>query len=338
MKKLALIQLFVLVLISSVFSQDEGFSNYRLSILSVNPAETGRIVDRAEFSVLYRDQFNNFTKGFRSFYTGFEYKLFCPDESFFAAGFNAAYGQAGSSKFSRISGGLSLSYHRKTASNILIAGGFELGGIQYRLQENNLQFDVQFDGIGFNPSFSNQEDFVGTSDLNLDLALGLVFYDQNGRWSLGAAVHHLFTPTVRLLNNEGFIIPLSLSVHGNVNIPKPSINFHGMYRNYGFVGNSQHFFILGFGPIFSFDRQSTLNLDFSFRLANNQEGNMINDAVIITAGLNQNGWQFGATADITTSPLLSATNSIGGLELFAIVPLKKDSNCVKCPRVMNPTN
>ncbi len=346
-KKSLLAVLAFLFAIAVLSAQDEGFSAYRFAALAQSPAEAGRIETQSQLSVLYRTQWNNVADGgYQSAFAGFETQLFCPGESFFGLGVSAAYETAGASHFTRVNGNVALAYHRKLSEELYLAAGGEVGVLSYRIDTDNLRFDEQFNGISYDPSLPNLENFNGAASAKVDAAVGALLYQQEGRYSVGFSVNHLTAPTLSFLEDGGFTVGLSSTVYGNFSIPIDRVgavsnvlNVHLLHKNYGFVENKQWFIISGIDFLIPLGRRGGNNavtdhfdIDLSARIAGRESAFLISDAIIATARFSVNGWQFGAAYDFNISPLSSSTNSFGALEGFLTFPLSKASSCVRCPR------
>lgn len=327
-----------LMIVNLLVAQDEGFSNYRMAALAQNPAEAGRIDNGSQLTVLYRNQWNAAFRGYQSGYFAYEHQLFCPAESYFGLGISAAYERAGTSRFERINGNVSLAYHQKLGYGLFLAAGAEVGLIDYGLNEERLRFDRQFDGVGFDPDLPNFEDFDNRNTIKVDAAAGLLLYEQNGKWAIGASINHLLSPFISLLDNEGFNIPLSATFYGNIAIPlrNSEVSLHAMYRNYGLIDNQQSFIILGVGPVIPIGKYDNLHLDVSTRIARKDASGVVGDAIIVSANFFLDGWQLGITYDLNVSPLSSATKTFGALEGSIIIPINRESTCVRCPRLNRP--
>jgi|GEM_PF-3556273 len=337
----------VLFVVSYLPAQDEAFSAYRFAALAQSPAEAGRIETQSQLSVLYRTQWNNVAEGgYQSAFAGFESQLFCPGESFFGLGISAAYETAGTSHFTRVNGNITLAYHQKLADKLFLSGGGEVGVLSYQLDQDNLRFDAQFNGISYDPSLPSLENFSRASSVKIDAAVGALLYQQEGRFSVGFSVNHLTAPTLSFLEDGGFTVGLSSTVYGNFSIPIEKgglvsnvLNVHLLHKNYGFVENKQWFIISGIDFLIPLGSRGGNNavtdhfdIDLSARIAGRESVFLISDAIIATARFSVNGWQFGAAYDFNISPLSTATNSFGALEGFLTFPLSKASRCVRCPR------
>lgn len=340
-------------LVSTIlWSQDEGFSAYRFTALAQNPAESGRIETQSQLSILYRTQWNTvIDKAYQSAFVGFESQLFCPNESFVALGISVAGERSGASKFTRANGNISLAYHQRLNNDFFLSGGGEIGMLSYRINAENLRFDAQFDGIGYNPSLPNFEAFAEASNIKIDAAVGALLYRQNGRFSFGVSINHLNAPVISLLEGSEYIVGLSGTIHGNFGIATNNkikyskvVNFHFLYKNYGFVNNKQWYTIVGADFLIPFSGQkkqgplSYFDFDLAIRLAGRATGALVSDAIIATGNVSIDGWEMGMSYDFNLSPLSTATNTFGALEFFLNFPLSRQVKCVECPRVGNPTN
>lgn len=335
-----------LMLPVSLQAQDEFFTSFRTVGLTLNPAEAGRITSLARFTAVGRTQWNRVSgEPYQSVYAGLETQPFCLEGgNFIGASVSAAREESGSSQFQRLNAQLGFSYHQKLEADVYLAGGAEFGLINHRLGNEDLRFDEQFDGMQYDPGLSNGEEFLRFTVTQPNATAGVLLYHRQGWWSFGAAVDHLLTPSLSFLEENAYNLGMGLVVHGNVQLtgkkqPKVITGFQGMYRRYSLFNTRQWHAVLGGYGVFALGRQPRndllspfLRFDLSARIAGSAgTAGILNDAILLTTTLQQNGWQFGLTYDVNLSRLSRATDGAGGLEFFLGIPIAGEPTCVFCP-------
>lgn len=332
----------------SLSAQDEFFASFRTAGLTLNPAEAGRIATQARFTALGRTQWNTISGApYRAVFAGLETQAFCLGENFFGGSLSAAMEQSGSSRFQRLRAQGGLSYHEKIGSRVYLSGGIELGILQHSLGNTDLRFDRQFDGTEYDPGSASGEAFLRFSNTRMDAAAGVLLYQQQGRWSIGVSVDHLFTPSMSFLEEDVYTLGRGLVVHGNAHLvslgvptrPDLVLGVQGMYRRYALFNARQWHSILGVYGVAALGKsagsgplQRFFRTDLSVRLAGAQtDPAFLVDAILVTATFAREGWQFGLTYDATVSQLGRATAGFGGIELFLSLPFAGERTCVLCP-------
>lgn len=218
-------------------AQDPQFSQFYLSSLDINPANTGRMEVRARITALYRTQWNTIlgTKSYQSAYAAYESQISCLPDGFFAIGVVGKYDRVGDIKLTRKYGHLSLAYHHELDKRgKYLSAGFQLGIISSRFQLNQLQFDEQFDGVGFNASLPTFEDLLAIGNNVMDLNIGLSYY-QTKRLTLGAALYHVTQPNNTFFDNTDFRVGLGLGLHASFLSPDSPFGLRVLYRRQSLV-------------------------------------------------------------------------------------------------------
>lgn len=338
----------VLLMSSQLLAQDPHFSQFYSAPTQVNPALGGVFAGEYRFVANYRTQ-NYAVLGDNSYKTigaSVDMRRRVNRDDYFSVGLAALQDQVGDSNFERVRGGLNASYlkhlggGRYRSSDQYLVGGAQLGFGQWSYDHSNLWFTEQFDEAtsSIDLSAANGETLDNMqSDLFVDFTAGLLYYnvlDKNNSFYIGGAMHHLNQPEIGFLNNTSAAITQRwvAQIGGEL----------GVSRNVSLLPAA---IVMGQGP--SMMMMGGMNLRYSnrdwrevalraglwARMANQDESGMGMDAMVVSAILEVERWQFGLSYDITTSSLKDANNSRGAFELSLIYTHpSKERFKVVCPR------
>jgi type IX secretion system PorP/SprF family membrane protein len=323
MKKWLLVYL-CLSCYSFVDGQDDFFTSYRTGAWIINPAETGRIEGQSRVVMAARTQWLTISKqAFYATYAGVESQIFCLGQNFFGAGIMLVTEQAGISFFQRSYVMPSFSYHQQLNNQIYLAAGLKIGLLQHKLGNQQLSFNSQFNGIDYDPSLSNRENFDQLNAIKPDAEAGILIYNNNGKWSFGIAFDHLLTPNMSFLQEGKDELGIGLKLHGNYAITD-FIGIHAMYKDYALVNNRQWHSLVGvYGKIFDH-----LKTELSFRLTDRIGA----DAAIFGIFFSTEKWDLGVNYDAGISTLTKGTYGFNGVEVFGSILLGSKKPCVNCPK------
>ncbi len=336
MKKILTSVIACFALTSAAFAQDPNFSQFFASPLTLNPALTGKFDGLFRVATNYRNQWpsinNAYITGTASLDMGIM-KNRIPEGDQFGIGIMGFTDKAGDGALNNNYLGLSLAYHKSLDENSFhqLGAGFQGTYLNKRLDRNKLLFQDQLTPFGFTgvsaESFSSQQVNLNYFDLNAG-----VFYNgsTNGEnnFYLGASMYHINRPK-ETFQQGYFLLPTRTTIHAGGKIPVGTYNFIHLAANHSFQAKSYNTIVGG---------------SFSLNV-NNSEENPTNvylgswyrlgDAIIPYMGLEFGEWHFGASYDVNTSQLKTASNSRGGVEI-SLIYIKKyvDPNMKKlnCPK------
>lgn len=320
-------------------AQDIHFSQFNSSPLNINPALTGLFDGDARFVANYRNQWSSITDNPFITYSASGEINFKPNnrsKDLIGLGFIANSDRAGDGDFGFFQGLLNISYtkHIPTEGDLFLTYGMSAGFVQRSLNYQNLTFDNQYTGQGFNSSLSSGESFLTNSLMYFDASLGFnSFYAFNDKNNLnaGLAVYHVNNPSVSVFNDGNVRLSPRYTFHSNAQIEitepfsiLPGILILKQGNNYEFdLGSYVKYDLSG-------DRRSrrAIYLGGYFRLKEL-------DAFIISTRIDYQQLNFGISYDINFSDLTAASNYKGGLELSLIyvikaqkaTPLRKNAPC-----------
>ena len=190
----------------SLWGQDQHFSQFFASPLTLNPALTGTFDGKYRLGVIYRDQWRNITDvPFRTFGAAIDLRFPVDvgqrsNGGAFGGGIQFFSDKVPSYDFSTTQMQLSLAYHKSLSrsNDQFLSVGFQAGIVQKNINYENLNFDDQFNGTG---AFSGptEEVLPGNNFSYLDFAAGINYtYAPVGKAGLfaGAAISHFSRPQI----------------------------------------------------------------------------------------------------------------------------------------------
>lgn len=325
LKRKIILVIFLLISITSGFSQDLHFSQMRYAPLIINPALAGAEY-KHEASILYKDQWRSISAPYKTLYSG--YCLRINDKKswngFLSAGVHVFTDKAGDADLGISSVYATVSYQLLLSSRMKIAGGIQPGFGQFGYQFGNLKWGNQFDGHSYNQAQNTGENDYKENINFFDVNTGVVFiYDRNERRvtsndnikiSTGYSLYHITKPRYdfyRFSDNRIFIKHVFF-----VN------SFIGVrYSKYSFIPEA---YLIKQGP------QQELMFGTYLRYKAQEKSERIDDikGQAIAAGIfyrykdavslkilyQYSHFDFGISYDINISPLRKVSNFFGGLE------------------------
>jgi type IX secretion system PorP/SprF family membrane protein len=304
-------------------SQDIHFSQFQNSPLNLNPARTGIFDGDIRFVGNYRNQWKSVSQPYTTFSGSVDAKLnrWSDQKNIFGAGLVLFHDKAGDSKLSSLFTGLSVSWTRILDRDGVhaLTGGLQIGFNARSIDYSGLTFDEQYDGDVFNPDLGNTESFDGNNHGFLDLAAGLVYTLKLGdetHLGAGVSMQHLNKPDDSFFG-ESVAVPTRLQVDLLLDA-RLSDRFDlvptVLYQSQGSAGE----LVAG----------TSLRININDRpgkLYNFYVGGFLRmeDAIILSAGLDYNFLHATISYDINTSDLDRASNNKGGPELSLIYIIKK---------------
>lgn len=188
----------------SLWSQDQHFSQFFASPLTLNPALTGAFDGKYRLATIYRDQWGNITDvPFRTFGSAIDLRFPVTlgersGSDAFGGGIQFFSDKVPSFDFSTTQMQLSLAYHKalSRSNDQFLSVGFQAGIVQKNLNYENLNFDDQFNGTN---AFAEPtaEVLPGNNFSYLDFAAGINYtYAPSGKPGIfaGVAISHFSQP------------------------------------------------------------------------------------------------------------------------------------------------
>ena len=323
-------------------AQDPGFSQFFASPLSLNPALTGKFNGVVRVAGNYRNQWPAINNAFITSTISVDAPILTgklPENDTWGMGLllmtdKTASGILNSNYFS-----FSTAYHKSLDEDGYhsLGVGFQGTYASQSLDGTRLTFEdgLQLDGTFLrSPTEPINSEFVQVHYFDFN---GGVLYNAstngNNNFYLGASAYHLNHPKASFLGVDTISVPTRVTLHGGGFFPiegSPStIYVSGLVSNQ--AGARQY--VMGGAWSVSATTDQTDPINFYagawVRFTNNTT-----DALIPYVGLDYNSFNLGVTYDVNISPLQSASQSRGGIEISLIYIKKKSDgkHGIPCPR------
>jgi type IX secretion system PorP/SprF family membrane protein len=314
-------------------AQDPHFSQFFSSPLTLNPAFTGKFDGEWRLAANHRDQWPSIPKAYVTTSASLDFGMLrtkIPKGDVFGIGISGLSDQSADAALKLNYGSLSLSYHKALDEEgyNTIGAGFQATYSSAILDRNKLTFEDQLTQNGFtNPT---QETFSnGTNQNYMDINAGVLYSgSSNGlnNYYLGLSIYHINKPNLSFIDKT-WNLASRLSFHGGGSFPLNDmlmVNASAIYQ----IQNKASEVVFGaaLSALLNGDESNPTNVYFGSWIR-------LNDAIIPYVGIEINGLRIGASYDINTSSLKSATASRGGSE-FSLIYIKRKSEVkgIPCPK------
>ncbi len=335
MKKSATAILLLIITALSASAQDPHFSQFFASPLTLNPALTGKFDGTVRVAGNYRNQWPALNNVYTTYTASVDFRILknrIPETDTWGVGILALKDQAGGNILTNNYIALSTSYHKS-----LDEDGFQQIGIgfqgtygQKRLDQSKLYFEDMLTPFGF--TGVTQEIFY-SENLNvnyLDVNAGILYSGStNGdnNFYVGASMYHINRPKESFMGAD-WSIGTRTTLHAGGYFPiADNVDLHtsGIFQ----IQNKATETVIGAAAAAAFDPQSpepaNVYVGAWYRLK---------DAIIPYVGIEFSGFRIGASYDINTSSLRTASQSRGGMEL-SLIYVKRPSEGgrgIPCPK------
>ncbi|MEP7236952.1 MAG: PorP/SprF family type IX secretion system membrane protein [Ferruginibacter sp.] len=332
--------LLILTCSLNVKAQDIHFSQFFETPLLRNPSLAGIFKGDVRAQMVYRSQWNNITDAYRTGSFNIEYKKpIGRGDDFLTIGAQVLYDKAGTIALTSTHLLPVLNYQKSlsTDRNMYLSLGFMGGLVQRRIDQSKITTNSQYNGIEYDGSLGNGENFSKTSYSYLDASVGMSFNTQlgeneNNNIYAGLAYHHF--------NKSN-----KISFYGNIDlemIPK-WVGSAGLRMS---VSEESYFTIYGDYSKQGSYSETVAGFIYSYRLGDPEDpryvlhvGTMyrLKDALIPVVKIDISKMAVSVSYDANTSQLRNASYGRGGFELALSYQNfnNKDnssSNAVRCPK------
>jgi type IX secretion system PorP/SprF family membrane protein len=306
-----------------IHAQDIHWSQFQMSPLNLNPAQTGFFDGDYRFIGNHRNQWKSVTKPYTTFSGSVDAGLgiLSTERNRYNAGILFNNDKAGDSKLGTTQFALSLSVIRALDKDGVhfVSLGLQTGYVSRSINYSDLYFDEQFDGDVYNPGSGNTENFDNSKHGYVDFNAGVAWLMQTeNKFKLGAgfSIQHINRPDDSFFSTPAKVFP---RLQGDVKVELPvasrfdlipSVLFQNQGSFQELVGGTSVRYRISELP----GRQYAFSVGGWFRSK---------DALIASAGLDYNALRVGVSYDINTSDLDRASNGKGGYEISLIYIVRK---------------
>ena len=329
-------------------AQDARLSQFYAAPLQVNPAMIGVFDGQSRVVVNYRELYASVLKDnpFRTLAASFDMRFRVMRGDYAGFGLSVMRDEVGVANFNRVRANLGGSFlkqlngSRYSRSNQYLVVGAQLGIGQRGFDWGKLWFTNQFNIDQALVAYSSDpgENFDHRkTNVYLDFNAGLLWYalfDNDMSVYVGGSMHHLNEPNISFLGDDSE--KLYSKWVGNAGGEIPFTNNLSLLPAIAVMGQGPSFSAT-FGGNFRFTnrdwKEVAIRAGAWGHMANQLESSKTLDAMIFTAILEIERWNFGVSYDVTVSTLASANNSRGAFELSLIYTSKsKDRVRTVCPK------
>ena len=296
-------------------AQDIHYSQYDLSPLNLNPANTGMFDGTYRLNSSYRTQWRSVTVPYTTFTLAAD-ALHPFQKKDFAVGLLVNHDIAGDSRFKTFQFNLTGNYFLPIKDSTLKIGIGLLAGITNRnLSYDALYFDNQYDGTAYVPSLSTGESFSRESRTYMNLQLGASLYKQLSKRNFihgGIALSNITKPKQSYFDVTTIQLDRRFNIYTAVNyalndqfelIPSFSLQFQGKYSEL-VIGSQLRYILVNEKGVYR-----AIRAGLAYRTV---------DAGFLSVGIDYDKWIAGISYDINVSDLIPASNARGALE-FSII-------------------
>ena len=308
---------FILCYSFNMLAQDPHYSNWQMSPLNQNPANTGMFEGDLRLILNYRNQWQQVKVPYNtfSFGTDFNCNKTLIKGTKEAVGLMFNHDVAGDGRYTitefKIPFNHKITFKKDTGLTLGI--GVLAGLTNLSIDPNKLSYDNQWDGDMYNSGLSNGENFLRQSKLVTDFSFGVVIqkkFKQHLSATIGYGINHINQPNISF--NDTKDVTLKMRHSENLQL-KYSVNQISAVM-FEYYGNQQQAFkenLVGLSYYHTIDSKTNtiLNLGLFMRTG---------DALITTIGLEQRNMRLQVSYDYNYSQFKRATNGRGGFEISLI--------------------
>ena len=293
---------------------DPHFSQYYAYPMWLNPGLTGVMNGDFRITANFKRQWASIADPYQTEALSFDtYPI-----NHFSFGVTVLNQSAGDGGWNYLNALGAASYHLildRGKMNVLSIG-VEAGVINRHFDRSKLKFGEQWNPItGYDPTAPSFEKFDQTSATNLDVNIGIVYYNRNAYNAVnpfvGVSLYHLTTPEDPFYSTSDGKLPMRLNIHGGAKIQlsskfnlTPQLIYLHQGEDYG-AGRAHEFVGSLYGQ-YMLTNQSDLLFGVNYRAK---------DAIIPFVGFHLGDFTLGLSYDVNTSDLDVASSNQGGIEI-----------------------
>lgn len=335
-----LVVVLLLCNMQSVFAQDPHFSQFFEAPLLRNPSLAGLFEGDVRVQAVYRNQWGSVTVPYKTTSLNAEYKQPVGEGyDFVTIGMQILQDRAGTINFTTTNVLPALNYHKSLSGDKsrYLSLGFMGGWVQRRIDRSKITTDNQFDGVGWNPSLSDGEEFLTTNYNYWDASVGMSYNSTFGInpgdvYFFGLALHHLNRPKNSFYKNPIIELKPKWVASAGVKLTINEISYLTIQGDYSKQGDYTETVA---GALYSYKiGPEPDNPDYIIHFGGFMR---LKDAFIPVVKIDYKPFSVALSYDANISQLKTASQSRGGVELSVSYAgfLGRDNstrNAVLCPR------
>lgn len=183
-----------------IFSQDIHFSQFWMTPILLNPAQSGAGHDMRAI-INYKNQWNSVAAPYSTLNALFDLKIPAKGKKGFSAvGINIYQDKAGDGEMKSLQGNLAYAYHVYLNDKNTLGGGLYGGFAQRSINYAKLQWMNQYDGVSYNSSLPSGEPAGGNNLTYFDLGGGLHYEYGKGEKYFTGNNHKSFSAGISLFH------------------------------------------------------------------------------------------------------------------------------------------
>lgn len=312
----------VILIASTLWSQDVHFSQAEFSPMTLNPGLTGSDA-RMQANVNYKTQWSSVAIPYNTIAASVEGRFNenkRNKKGIIAGGLNFYNDKVGNLPLSTNKFNINIAYHLIADKNNTVGLGIYSGFGQRTLEPNDGQWGNQYDGMQYNSSLASNEVFNSNQFSFFDAGAGLVYSYRsgNGRSNVrdqksanaGIAFYHVNQPNYSFINNEDEKLPVRWSLFANGVLTLNNSN--GALMPGFYLQSQKSNMEIMYGTYYRFNVGSSNKPNFFGLGAFHRWG----DAFILKSFIEIAEFTGGFAYDFNLSSLSGASRGRGGLEVF----------------------
>lgn len=315
-------------------AQDPHFSQFYASPLTLNPAFAGKFDGDIRVAGIHRNQWPSINKAFVTTSAAVDFRIMknrIAENDTWGVGLMGFSDQSanGAVKFNFASVGTAFHKGLDEEGYHQVGAAFQATYANMLINVSNLKFLDQLTPLGFtgvtNELFNNSSLKNSYVDVNAGVLYNGSTNDQNNFY-FGISMYHINRPR-QSFTGAFFLLNPRTSIHAGGYFPagqSGTLHVSGLYSTQGKASEAL------LGGAYQF-----LVSDNGYKPTSVYVGSWMRfgDAIIPYVGLEFGSFRLGATYDVNTSKLQTASNSQGGVEV-SLIYIKKDpdSKAINCPK------
>ena len=308
-------------------AQDIHFSQFYMSPTNLNPALTGVMNCNIRVSGNYRNQWASIQRSgaYSTYSASYDQRFTSGRYDYWGLGATVWGDRAGSANFGTTTFKASGSFAKRLGgsryNSHYLSFGLQAGLAQRSIEFGQLRWGSQWNGSEFDPDLPSGEAFNNTNFTFFDAEVGVLWFSNFGDDAnvyAGGAYHHLNRANQSFKSGPADLLFSRFTLHAGGEVPLnervgliPGVI--AMVQGPSLQVNSGASLKFKFGQS-RFNTQA-FHVGLWTRVANNVNGGVLNDAVILQTRFDYNEYAIGFSYDINTSPLTAGTGGQGGFEL-----------------------